>query len=249
MNNGQNTLFIAGSIIAAGIVIALGIALAGSGSGGAISPDGGGTANFDILPVTESDHIQGDTDAQVVMVEYSDVGCVHCQNLHGVLNRVIDDYEANEFAWVFRHFPIRAPREAHATECVANLAGEDAFWSYTNLLMEQAQRRAPDGDIERLADAAEGLGVDREAFISCQEDGVYEDTVNAHLQDARQAGAQGTPFNVFVVRDGISEEQISGVSSIINANAVVSEDQSMLVIPGGLPYDMLKSVIDVLRGN
>lgn len=247
MNSGNNTLLVAGSIIAAGIVIALGIILAGSGSGGAINTGtDGGNVSFDIMPLTKADHIRGNSDASVIMVEYSDVGCIHCQNLHNTLTQIMDEYEDDQFAWVFRHFPLRAPAEASAAECVANLGGEDAFWSYIDELMIQAQQRTPDGDTDRLAELAVTHGVDREAFVTCQEDIQFEDRIQEMAADARDAGAQGTPFNVFVLENPITETQRAELQAILGGAPIVSEEETKMIIPGGLPFDMLKAVIDTL---
>lgn len=249
MNSGKNSLLIAGSIIAAGLVIALGIMLAGSDSGGTIGPNGdngNATMNFDIMPVSEEDHIRGNVDAQVVMVEYSDVGCIHCQNLHGTLHQILDVYEDEQFGWVFRHFPLRAPAEAHASECVAELADEEAFWDYMDELMIQAQQTTPDGNIDKLADLAVTYGVDRDEFIECQESVRHRDRVQEFAADARDAGAQGTPFNVFVTQSEIDEAKSARLQTILGGAPIISEDSTMMILPGGLPFDMLKAVIDTL---
>src|SRR6185436_7093141 len=81
-------------------------------------------------PVTEKDHILGNPNAEVIMVEYSDLECPFCKEFHSTLRRVMNEYgKDGKVAWVYRHFPIdslhpKARKEAEATECAAELGGE-----------------------------------------------------------------------------------------------------------------------------
>lgn len=100
---------------------------------------GSDTSSDDIAidPVTEDDYIRGNQDATVKIVEYSDFDCPYCAQFHQTMKQIVNDYDASEVAWVYRHFPIPqlhpdAPRKARASECVADLGGEDAFWTFAD---------------------------------------------------------------------------------------------------------------------
>lgn len=87
--------------------------------------------------ITDADHIRGDRDAAVTVVEYSDFGCPFCGRFHSTMKQVMNNYDDNEVAWVYRHFPIpqlhpQAPRIARASECAADIGGEEAFWSFAD---------------------------------------------------------------------------------------------------------------------
>lgn len=87
-------------------------------------------------PVSASDHIRGNPDAEIVIVEYSDFDCPFCARFHSTMNSVMDQY-GEEVAWVYRHFPLEslhpnAPAVAVASECVAELGGNDAFWKFAD---------------------------------------------------------------------------------------------------------------------
>lgn len=93
-----------------------------------------------VLPVDASDHILGNPDATVTLIEYSDIDCPFCQRLHDTLHAVVT--ERDDVRWVFRHFPIAslhpaAYNKALATECVYELSGNDneTFWNYLDLLI------------------------------------------------------------------------------------------------------------------
>ncbi|MCA9363168.1 thioredoxin domain-containing protein [Candidatus Kaiserbacteria bacterium] len=87
-------------------------------------------------PVTESDNIKGNPDAGIVIVEYSDFDCPFCTRFHATMNQVVKEYDG-EVAWVYRHFPLEqlhpnAKSVAIASECVAKLEGNDAFWKFAD---------------------------------------------------------------------------------------------------------------------
>ena len=70
------------------------------------------TAEIDVAPVTDKDHIRGNPNAPIVIVEYSDFDCPFCKNFHETMNQIMEDYGLNgNVAWVYRHFPraVNAP--------------------------------------------------------------------------------------------------------------------------------------------
>src|SRR5205085_2363696 len=91
--------------------------------------------------VTSSDHIKGSADAPIKIVEYSDTDCYYCNLFKPTLEGIINKYgQAGKVAWVYRHFNTVIPAhphtliEAEASECVAELGGNDTFWQYIDLL-------------------------------------------------------------------------------------------------------------------
>ena len=91
------------------------------------------------IPISGDDHIFGNKNADVIIVEYSDFECPFCQQFHPTLKQIVADYDG-QVAWAYRHLPleslghVNAKPAAEASECVAELGGNDAFWQYTNLL-------------------------------------------------------------------------------------------------------------------
>lgn len=88
------------------------------------------------IAITEpGDHILGNPDASIVIIEYSDYECPYCKSFHPTLTQIVQNSNGN-VAWVYRHWPIHqgSLEKLIAAECIATLKGNDAFWKYTDLL-------------------------------------------------------------------------------------------------------------------
>jgi protein-disulfide isomerase len=180
-----------------------------------------------INPLTEDDHVLGDPNASIVLIEYSDFDCPFCKSFHDTMNRIIDEYGVeSDVSWVYRHFPIasrhpNATRVAEASECVAELGGNDAFWAFSDLVFGERDTNEPT-NIVRLEEFAETAGVDGAAFTTCLDSGRHTDAVQEDLDNAMAIGANGTPFTVVMVGDQLG------------------------TINGAQPYSVVKGVIDNL---
>jgi len=95
----------------------------------------------EVPPINETDHIKGDpTKAQVTIIEYSDFECPICARFHPTLEKIVSESNGN-IAWVYRQFPLTgihptAWAKTVASECIAQIKGNDAFWKYGNLLFK-----------------------------------------------------------------------------------------------------------------
>ena len=77
-----------------------------------------------IKDVTSKDHIRGNKNAKLSLVEYSDLECPFCKRFHLTMQELMETY-GDKIRWVYRHFPLsfhaNAQKEAESTECVAEL--------------------------------------------------------------------------------------------------------------------------------
>ncbi len=172
-------------------------------------------------PVDASDHILGNPDAEVTIVEYSDFQCPYCKDIHATLERIVRE-SGGEVRWIYRHFPLsqihpQATSAAVASECVADLAGNEAFWRFTEgIFAEQASMA--DGLYDRLA---QENGINLEAFRACTVSPQAGERVTRDLNDSIAAGGTGTPYII-----------------ILNAKG------DPLPFSGALAYDRVKYMID-----
>ncbi len=184
-----------------------------------------------IQPVTDKDHILGSPDALITIVLFSDLECSFCKRFHATMQQVMNDYGKNgKVRWVFRHLPLdihpKSKNEAIASECAADLSGNDAFWKYINRVFEITPSN--NGlDPAELPKIATYIGLDQAKFSACLTSGKFDQRIAETSQDGMKSGAQGTPYSV-----------------IIGPNGKKS------VIPGALPYsDVKKAIDDMLAGQ
>ena len=172
-----------------------------------------------VTPITAEDHVIGNPNAPVKIVEYSDIECPYCKVFHNTMNRIMDVYgKDGKVAWVYRHFPIqnlhsKAVAEAVATECVATLAGEDAFWRYLDNIFEVTPSN--NGlDLALLPGMAEDVGISRQQFDGCISNAdIYQNKISNSIQNAVLSGARGTPYSVILSSDGTPKSAIDGAET------------------------------------
>lgn len=176
-----------------------------------------GKAGFTI---SNDDHVRGSRDAQVYLIEYSDLQCPYCAQFHSTAQQAVDDYDG-KVAWVYRHFPLEtlhpnAREAANAAECVANTAGEDGFWSFVDYVFANQSTA-----LTNLSQAAKDAGVSSASFDSCLTAKTYDSKIDDEVAGGTSAGVTGTP-----------------------GNFIVNDKGEVWVIPGAVPYSSLKQTID-----
>ena len=205
--NQQNTFTIPLAIIVAGGLVAAAIYFGVGSSNPTPIANNTDTQAVDInlVSVTEKDHIIGDRNAELVIIEYSDTECPFCKTFHKTMKEVVQNYDG-KVAWVYRHFPIaqlhsKASKEAEATECAAELGGNQAFWKYLDKIFETTNSNNS-LDPNELPKIATAIGLDGNAFNACLSSSRYAELVKKSVVEAIKAGALGTPYSVIVTRDG-----------------------------------------------
>ncbi len=160
-----------------------------------------------MTPVTSKDHIRGDINAPVKIVEYSDTECPFCKRFHATMKEVMDEYgKDGKVAWVYRHFPLdqlhsKARKEAVALECANEQGGNDKFWSYADRLYEVTP--ANNGlDPAELPKIAQYVGLDTTKFNTCLGSTKYDKHIEDEVQNATATGGNGTPWSIVVGKNG-----------------------------------------------
>lgn len=180
-----------------------------------------------VSPVTAQDHIRGNPNAEVIIIEYSDTECPFCKRFQETMRQVMNEYgDSGKVAWVYRHFPLdqlhqKARSEAVAFECANELGGNEVFWKYADRLFEITPSN--DGlDAAELPKIATYVGLDASAFSACLSSGRYDAHIEAEVQNAVATGGQGTPWSIVVTRSG-----------------------KKYPLSGALPYEEVKQLIEM----
>lgn len=154
--------------------------------------------------------VYGNPEAAVTIVEFSDLECPFCARLHTTLKQVVDESNG-AVNWEYRHLPlpmhVNARPAAIASECVARLKGNDAFWQYLDVLFANIGS----ADAAFLKREAGKLGLTAEAYDACLADTSVAATVDADTAVVvDRFGGQGTPFSLVVNNSNDSAEVING---------------------------------------
>lgn len=94
----------------------------------------------ELLMPTDSDRIEGNKDANIALIVYSDYECPYCAVFHKTASDLIKTN--NDIMYVFRHFPLEqlhpdSYAKAVASECVNKLGGNENFWAFTDLIFNK----------------------------------------------------------------------------------------------------------------
>jgi protein-disulfide isomerase len=162
-----------------------------------------------VAKVTEKDHIKGNSDALIKIVEYSDFECPFCKQFHNTMNEVMDKYGASgDVAWVFRQFPleqlhpVKAQAVAVASECANEQGGNDTFWKFTDRYFELTLTNNRTDIDTVIPQIAKEIGLDTVAFNTCRQSGKYDKHIQDDIANAVATGGRGTPWSVVITPNG-----------------------------------------------
>ena len=168
------------------------------------------TGNLDqMAAISAGDHIRGNPNAPVKIVEYSDFECPFCKRFHDTMKQVMDEYgKDGKVAWVYRHFPldqlhpVKARKEAVAVECANELGGNEAFWKFADRFFELTPSNNQTDVDTVLPQIAREIGLDVNEFNTCLASGKYDAHIEADVQNATATGGNGTPWSIVVDKNG-----------------------------------------------
>lgn len=181
-----------------------------------------------VAEITENDHILGNPNAPIKIIEYSDLDCPFCRTFHATMKQVMAIYGANgTVAWVYRHFPLvelhpNAPKLAEASECVADIGGNDAFWKFIDSIFT-SQTLNGQFDMSKLETSVAVSGVPVQQFRECYDSGKFRTKVAQQFDEAVAAGGTGTPYTL-----------------------ILSPNEPPIPIAGSRAYATIKEIIDAI---
>jgi protein-disulfide isomerase len=168
----------------------LGVQDTGDTKPAAQQPEGGPQADPSKLSaVTDADHIRGDKNAKVTLIEFSDFQCPYCGRIEPTIEKVLKDY-SGKVRLVYRHFPLsfheNAQKAAEASECAGD---QGKFWEmHDKLYANQTALTLTD-----LKGYAKELGLNTSNFDSCLDSSKYASKVAAQEAEGQASGVDGTP--------------------------------------------------------
>lgn len=217
------------AILIAGAAIAVAVYVVRVGSAPLV-PDADLTLIRPVSP--ERDHILGNPDADLVVVEYADIDSAYAKQFQEIMQQILaEEGDEGEVAWVFRHFPLThiypdSGTHAHAAECAASLTDEDGFW----LFIAAMHTEAPGNSRFRPSDYATLLpsfDIAPEAFNACMNGNAFEERIVEDATNALTIGATGSPYLVLLPR-GAEPIPVSGSLPYAAMKGVIAEALTMV---------------------
>lgn len=157
--------------------------------------------NVYVPTITEDDHIRGDKEAEISLIEYSDFECPFCRLFHATSKQILDTYNG-KVNLVYRHFPLsfhqNAQKEAEASECANELGGNVKFWEYTDMIFERTTSNGTGFAFDALVPLAREIGLDEKKFKECLDSGKYANHVQQDFAEGSALGITGTPGNILL---------------------------------------------------
>jgi protein-disulfide isomerase len=142
------------------------------------------------IPVTDADHVQGDAQAQVSLVEYADYECPYCGLAYPVVKRVQKHF-GMRLRLVFRNFPLTQihPEAENAAETAEFAAAHKRFWEMHDALFENQEALGP----ELYLSLVEALSLPPDGLKDAIERRTFRPKIRSDFMGGLKSGVNGTP--------------------------------------------------------
>jgi len=163
------------------------------------------------VPVPGRDHIQGPTDAPVMLLEYGDYECPYCGEAYPVVKELHKSL-GKRLCFAFRNFPLvnSHPHAQRAAEAAEAAGAQGRFWEMHDMLYEN-QDALEDADLARYASA---LRLDAQRFLDELLAGTYTARVREDFRSGARHDVNGTP-SFFI--NGTRYDGMPGVEELLAA--------------------------------
>lgn len=148
------------------------------------------------------DHIKWSPDKKNLLIEYSDLQCPSCKNVHDILKTIEASGSADfkitkKVTLVYRYFPLfQIHDKAYVAAYAAEAAGkQNKFWEMVDLLFnnQQTWEKSNNPQQEYFLSYAKELKLDVDQFKKDSDSTEVKNRVAEDLNDANQMGISSTP--------------------------------------------------------
>lgn len=156
---------------------------------------------IDMTNITETqvsdlqNHYKGNLDAELTLVEYSDLQCPACKAAAPDISRLVDEFGEN-FKLEYRHYPLRSihPNAQLAAQAAEAAALQGSFWEMHDMLFDKQSEWGESFNPKRyFEEYALELGLNGDQFMYDLELDIVKDKVNAQFDEAQDLQLPGTP--------------------------------------------------------
>ena len=210
-----------------------------------------------LLP--DARHIEGDPNAPVTIVEFSDFKCPYCALFATNTLPSLREYyvRTGKVRFAYKHIATLGPESIQAAEASECAAEQDQFWAYHDRIFADQVTKSGELNKEMLVKLAADTGLETEAFSECLASGRYTEQVKTQTEEAKRLGIRATPG--FVINNSfmMGAQPYAAFARMINeeldnlgweapagqeSTSVVDEVKDLIVYPPAPPSD------DILNG-
>jgi protein-disulfide isomerase len=190
--------------------------------------------------VTVTDHIKGNPEATVTLVEYSDFQCPACASFQPVMEQIMNTY-GDKIRFEYKHYPLPIHPYSQQAALAAEAAGQQGkFFEYHDMLFKNQQTWANSAvPATMFVQYATELGLDVEKFRQQQKSSILRDAVKADMAEARELELTSTPtffLNGEKMEIATFEEFISQIAFAVDPTAAAAAQASSTApASGGAP--------------
>jgi protein-disulfide isomerase len=146
-----------------------------------------GTLSAAVIEEIKADSfIQGSSNSNYLWIEYSDLQCPYCKELHRsqISQDIMQEVLSGNVDYTIKHYPKAFHTEAlpahQLLECLAAAQGQEAFYQAVDLIFASDEKLSP----TLLQSVIRTLKGDEAALNACVEGGTYREKVFAHIGEA-----------------------------------------------------------------
>jgi len=163
------------------------------------------------------DHIYGNPDSNVMLLEYGDYQCPGCGNLHPIMKQLVEDNK-NDVKLIFRNYPIvNAHPNARAAAAAAEAAGlQGKYWEMHNKLYESQQDWSflnASNRTDKFVSYAKDLNLDTEKFKNDMALESINQKINYDFALAKKQNVSSTP-TLFINSKQVNQETLSDLEKL-----------------------------------
>jgi protein-disulfide isomerase len=142
------------------------------------------------VPVTKTDHIQGNENAPVTLVEYGDYECPHCGHAHGIIKK-LQRHFGDRLRFVYRNFPLTQihPMAEPAAEAAEFAAAHQKFWEMHDAIYADQD----DLSMPVLGELAKELGLSDSDLATSLSEHEFLPRIKEDFMGGVRSGVNGTP--------------------------------------------------------
>jgi protein-disulfide isomerase len=140
--------------------------------------------------INEQDHIQGNKNAPITLVEYGDFECPHCGHAYPIIKE-IQEYFGDNLRFVYRHFPLAEmhPMAKPAAEACEFAAKYGKFWEMHDLIFENQESLS----LQLLVDLASSIGLNAVEMKKALDQHEFDLKIKKDFLEGAKSGVNGTP--------------------------------------------------------